>query len=235
MLYQSFYKNLFNRLTGYWIYKSRHLPNGVDLFTDLENNFPNKKYRIVLDIGANDGQSAKILSKRLSNPLIYSFEPDKVVFNQLVINTNKNVNIKPINLGIGNENTVLKLYKGKYSEWNSFVLNLNDNSDYSEIEVIKIDDFLKENDIDKVDLMKIDTEGFDLNVLKGSEIALAEGKIEFIYTECGFYQENKRNTSFWDIVQYLDNFGYILFSTYQIAKSGTYMVNGNALFVKKAK
>ena len=46
-----------------------------------------------------------------------------------------------------------------------------------------IDDFCSANRIPKIDILKIDTEGFDLNVLKGAKQMLSRGQIAFIYTE----------------------------------------------------
>ena len=57
--------------------------------------------------------------------------------------------------------------------------------DYVEIDVQtqSIDNFCLENNINCIDLLKIDTEGSELNVLKGAENFLSENKIKVIYTE----------------------------------------------------
>jgi FkbM family methyltransferase len=226
----------FINLTGYWIYKKKHLSTGVDFAIDIENFYPTdyQNIRTVFDIGANNGQSAAKYAQDFPNSKIYSFEPELQTFEKLKTNTSNLPQVSVFNMGIGAENGSLELYHGKYSEWNSFVPGLNDTGEKSIVEVKKVDDFAQENGLDKIDVLKTDTEGFDLNVLKGAKGLMNQGKIKFIYIEAGFYSSNERNTNLFEIMEYLKDFDFELFAVYEVGKGGSHMVNGNAMFVHKS-
>ena len=127
---------------------------------------------IVIDAGANFGQMSILYSKLFSNTLVYSFEGSKYVYDILVKNVEINSkNIKPINCILSDISDNKFVIKPEVKEIGTYgALNIkfsNDiNKTYKEKTLIKkIDDFNYEK---KISLMKIDVQGWDLNVLKGS-------------------------------------------------------------------
>ena len=119
---------------------------------------------------------------------------------------------------------------------NSLRHDIMNNSDDAKEELIKIETleyFCSKNKIQKIDLLKIDTEGFEINVLKGAENMLRNGNVSFIYCETGFQKSNLRNTYFPELCEYLAEKGYYFFGLYQMDyhdwKRGNHL--GNALFV----
>jgi FkbM family methyltransferase len=225
-------RNAFIQLTGYWIYKKKHLTTGVDFIIDLENHFPSEfqSIKTVFDIGANSGQSAKKFSTELKSASIYSFEPEAEVFLHLKSNTKHLPNVSCFNFGLGDKNDQMELHHGKYSGWNSLLPDLNDTGKKSMVEIKTLDDFVEETGTTQIDLLKTDTEGFDINVLKGATKMLEYNKIKFIYIEAGFYTTNKRNTNLDEIMSFLLDYNFTLFALYEVSKGGSHMVNGNALF-----
>ena len=76
-------------------------------------------------------------------------------------------------------NTESNYYKKKLK-----ILNEKNYENFYEkipIKLIKLDDYIKKNKITKIDILKIDTEGFELNVIKG--LKLNYNKVRFIYFE----------------------------------------------------
>ena len=103
------------------------------------------------------------------------------------------------------------------------------------VNVLRMDDYCSEKKIQHIDFLKIDTEGFEINVLKGASEMLTQAKIAFILCEVGFLRGNVRNTYFADICEYLSAYGYYFQGLYQVSGHSWDPQNifGNALFVHK--
>ena len=91
------------------------------------------------------------------------------------------------------------------------------------------------NNINRIDLLKIDTEGFELEVLQGAGKMLDDGSISFIYAEVGFQSQNTRNTGFKELIHFLEPKGFLFYALYQLDahdwNTGNHL--GNALFVHR--
>ena len=74
--------------------------------------------------------------------------------------------------------------------------------------------FVRSHQIESVDLLKIDTEGYDLEVLNGAENLLTSGKVQMILTETGFDGTNRRHVLLESLQQHLGARGYMLFGIY---------------------
>ncbi len=160
--------NLFQKISGTKIYKS--IPYGVDFFNDVNEHLGNYTFEVIFDVGANIGQSAQYFREKKKNSKILSFEPFEQTFNQLKKNVKKK-DIECYNIAFGSKNENIKAnydLKKPYSVKNS--LSEKSKPKYSKeciIKVEKLDDFIFEKKIEKINYLKIDTEGFDLEVLKG--------------------------------------------------------------------
>lgn len=134
-----------------------------------------KDSQVILDIGAHCGSHSVIYSRINPNSNIFSFEPQKTMFNIL----NKNIkdnnlkNIKTFNTALGNKKC--KSFMSSYCSHgpnmnipinNSEMFNLGSlqiGKNGEEIEINRLDDY----DFGKVDYIKIDTEGFETYILDG--------------------------------------------------------------------
>tara|TARA_B100001250_G_C19757378_1_gene770772 strand:- start:441 stop:1247 length:807 start_codon:yes stop_codon:yes gene_type:complete len=139
----------------------------------------------IIDAGANYGQMSILYSKLFSNSLVYSFEGSRFVYDILVKNVEINSkNIKPINCILSDTSDEKYVIKPELKEIGTYgALNLkfsNDtNKTYKEKTLIrKIDDFNYEK---KISFMKIDVQGWDLKVLKGSINTINENRMPIIF------------------------------------------------------
>ena len=81
-------------------------------------------------------------------------------------------------------------------------------------------------------IAKIDTEGNDLQVLKGGEDLLRSRRIEALHIEVMFIEHFQGAAGFVEIRQYLQGFGYRLFSLYDLKRNPQGQLRfGNALFL----
>ena len=156
-------------------------------------NFLKKKIthiNILLDIGAHKGESVNLFINNFSVHYIHSFEPSLNNYNELKKNIFnykkkfKKINFKIYNYGFGEKKKDLILNQTIESSSSTFN-NININSKYynkkifylknnkasffteSLSKIDTLDNFLKQNKISSVDLIKIDTEGYEYSILKG--------------------------------------------------------------------
>ena len=80
--------------------------------------------------------------------------------------------------------------------------------------------------------MKIDTEGFEMQVLRGSEKLLEEGKVDHILVECEFTRrfDDEPHGNFFEILNYLHQFQYRVISFYTGGVDNFGWRWGNVLF-----
>lgn len=163
----------------------------------IVNFFKRKKivhFETFFDVGAHHGESINFYSKNFKIDKIYSFEPSQDNFDILKkkINKkqfkNKKIFIENFALGEKSKNEILR----QTNETSSSSINeINKNSKYYKkkrfflqldyekklnIRQIKLRDYIKENKIVKMDLMKIDTEGYEYFVMLGADEFLKDFK-----------------------------------------------------------
>jgi FkbM family methyltransferase len=234
-------KKIVRNTAGYWLHKLSTLPVGADLFFDIKERIKYPTLNILFDVGANIGQTRNWFRFHLPNSKIVCFEPVKSTFEQLLKNSenDKNTIVEKLALGESKFEKPIRLYEESLGTLNSLNEGSMNNSIGALTEVISVDtldQYCLDKGFTKIDLLKMDTEGYDINVLKGAEQMMKNGAISMIYCETGFQFSNTRNTSFFELTQFLENNDYYFFGLYQVDywdwKNGNNY--GNALYVHKS-
>ena len=208
-------KGAFEQFTGCRIYRAT-MPHGADVFFDIDRRYGRDKIRVAFDVGANVGQSAIKYAEELPHADIYSFEPVKSTYKELVANTRHVPRIHPFNLGMGPKSGEAQIHINELSVMNSITLTREGDQHRSEsIQLDTITDFVASHDLPRVDFLKIDTEGFDLEVLAGAAPLLQQQKIHLIQCECEPFPRTKNFVSLGELADYLRTFGYHLFGVYE--------------------
>ncbi len=155
---------------------------------------------VVLDVGANVGFMAAIAASH--GATVYSFEPSPSVYPCLVETTKANLpnKINPVQMAVGSEIGSIGFFDYAFSASVSHVESrgtLSDNPSNMSVPMTTLDVFVKEKGIYRVDLIKIDVEGFELDVLKGALETISEMKpaafVEFnSFTMIAFRDINPR-------------------------------------------
>ena len=174
-----------------------------DIFLNIFNKYNKETNPCFFDVGAHIGQSAIRFKKQFKNCSIHCFEPYKKSFLKLKKNTNHQNNIIYNNFALGKNEEFKKFYINEKTETSSFfTLNNNymdldktKNIDTEFCKVRKLDNYVRENSINKIDYLKIDVQGKDYEVLTGAEKTLKLNKIYFIEIEVilNDYYSNKKN------------------------------------------
>ena len=195
------------------------------------NFLKNFEIRSVFDVGAHKGEFIKTIKKLKNIEKIYSFEPQKKKYQKLNIFSIEN-KIYCFNFALGNNNEIKNLKINKktststFSDINnlslwykikSFILRGTTKSSFigeEKVNVMRLDDFCADYKISNIDLLKIDTEGYEKHVLEGALNLIKEKKIKYILLE--FQLSNMYNNySTNDLENFLDNCNFKLLKKYK--------------------
>ena len=126
---------------------------------------------IVLDVGANIGWTVLNMAKIAEQGKVVGFEPDPHNFERcsqnMLLNNFKNGVAFP--LGLGNENRPMNIEIRSMSNRGGNRIAPAGSGATRMVEVVRLDDFSLARELPRVDLIKIDVEGYELNVLRGAE------------------------------------------------------------------
>ena len=195
--------------------------------TEVIVSIPFESGDVVIDVGANIGWYS-VLIDALSPPnvKIYAFEPEPLNFKLLKENLklNKASKVIPIRKALGEKRGIVKmfLYPTKNSGRHSLIPMYNYGS--VSVEMITLDDFAKENEINKIKLLKIDVEGYEYMVLKGAENIIES--IDFIILEMVPDYMKKGEISIDEFVSFIAS---LKFKTFIITENGLEEVNPESL------
>ena len=126
---------------------------------NIKNIFEVKNDAVIFDIGAFKGDTAYFFSKKCSNKArIYAFEPDYYAFQILekIKNKYKLNNVITKNILLSNAEKEIDF------------VSMIENTPTIKKNAITIDKFVEENNIEKIDYIKMDVEGAEKNILEGS-------------------------------------------------------------------
>jgi FkbM family methyltransferase len=191
---------------------------------------------VFFDVGANQGQTINKMRNHYPDVKIYAFEPSKNCFESLKSNF-KQKNISLHNLAVGSSCSQLEFNEYSWSALNSLLKRAYGSAKILEtylVDVVTIDDFCKNNAVSHINLLKTDTEGFELNVLKGASEMMSRNKIQFVYVEIFFNENYVGQSSFGDIYNFLLENGFGLVRFYEVLHTddGT-ASKTDALFINK--
>jgi FkbM family methyltransferase len=211
-------KKLIEKLTGTHIY--RVLPHGVDLLQDITNHLTRFQVNIVFDVGANVGQSANKYLDWFPKSQIYCFEPVRGTFRELQGNLKSNDHIHCFHLAFGASKGKGEMVTQGSSDMfflsnPSKGVSVNMESIIEKVDVETLYEFCSGKKISQINYLKIDTEGGDLEVLRGSEKMLSKQTIDLVEVEAGMNCRNERHVPFEVLKQYLESKKYYLFGIYE--------------------
>jgi FkbM family methyltransferase len=231
-------KHRLERILGIKIY-GFSLPHGTDLLIDLRRRFNPASFTCLFDVGANIGQTALTFSSQFPDATIYSFEPVVSTFETLKANTCKLANIRVFNLAFGSSRTRLPMAIDADSRKSTFAVqrpaDLSETPTREMINVMPLDDFAIEHQITKIDFLKIDTEGFDLEVLNGADRMIRSGNVDFIQVEAGF-DPTTIHVGLEQFLRHLQERNFALFGIYEQQPFWTgqpWLRYVNAVFVRR--
>ena len=201
------------------------------------------------DVGSHHGETINLFNENFKIQNIYAFEPSKANY-QILRNKTQNLkknNIYLFNLAVGSKKQKLKFNQSLESQSSTF-LNLNKDSKYLAkkkkllllknneyfkntyiVDVIDLKSFIREKKIKMIDILKIDTEGFDFDVIMG--IGEDLNIIKYIYFEHHYHDMFIKKHKFSEINRYLidNNFRKVFKVKMMFRKTFEYIYSNNKI------
>ncbi len=206
------------------------ITEGLDLSLFLFGNFQKhvseNKYidfpddAVIFDVGANVGIMSLHFAKKVQNGKVYAFEPTHFAWKKLKRNLSLNQHFSKV---IQLIQTFVSSEEKKQSEikaFSSWKINKEVGSEQHPVHGGKamstegvptttIDEFVKEQQIDRLDFIKIDTDGHEFDVLLGARKAIERFKPQIIF-ELGQYVMEERGIGFVDYESFFSELNYTL-------------------------
>lgn len=179
----------------------------LDVLRFLRRKLP--ETTVIFDVGANQGHYAEALLSIFPKADIYCFEPSAKTFEILSSRVGSAGNVRLFNFGMGDSAGDAVLYtdhvgSGSASVYSRQLDHVGVKLDIQEkIALETLDSFCRDNHVEKIGLLKMDTEGHELSVLRGAEALIGAGAIGAIQFEFGGCNIDSR-TYFKDFFHLLD-------------------------------
>jgi FkbM family methyltransferase len=196
------------------------LDNEEQKFLNIIKSFFDKDI-VLFDVGTRDGQYIDLFLSMFSdkNIITHIFEPNDTNYNPLINKYNNTKNVVFNKLALDNEITVKTFYAVESSLEISGLSSLHYRKEpfdklsikQLQVQTNTLDIYCKERNIEKINFLKIDTEGNELNILKGGKELLSNKKIDFIQFEYGLCWKDS-NSTISECLNLLNNFGYKIYS-----------------------
>jgi FkbM family methyltransferase len=157
-----------------------------------------KHYTIntLFDVGAHDGEYIKTFREKGYSGKAFAFEPHPVTFNRLLAYCKNDKATTAFPFGLSSQKGSLTIYDRKptahqhgthhASLYQDVIMSIHKSEiEATEIQLETLDQFIANQNIDQIDLLKIDTEGHEFSIIQGGKETLASGKVNLIQFEFG--------------------------------------------------
>ena len=173
---------------------------------------------IVFDVGAHKGQTSLQFRKCFPFADIHAFEPSPKNFRALQANLRGRDRIKPHPYALGQTQASALLDEGVNDLGCQLVArgNQRGRDSLTEVRVDTIDNYLQENKLKHIDLLKLDVEGSELDVLRGGTCTLRSKLVNFIVAECDFNAADTQHSFFPDLLEFLTARNFLFFGLYDV-------------------
>ena len=202
-------------------------------FLKQKNYLNEKENPVVVDLGANVGQTINRYRNVFENPKFYCFEASLTNFKELEKGFAADDEVVLFNLAVSDSEGSLLLNEPSHAEpgdWHSqtsSILNRTEESEtfYTdretntvevEVKAKRLDAVFKDIEVSHIDVLKIDIEGAELLALKGASDLLESEAVSLIYMECSLYPRWDGVPLYHDLASYLEKFGYRLVNLFNI-------------------
>ena len=175
-----------------------------------------KKGWKVIDVGANIGLYALTFAKLIgeNEGIVFAFEPSDEAFFRINQNIKLNnfKNIKAYKLGVSNEIGETDFYMTEDDAYNSLGKTpMKRIIEKRNIPIITLDKFIEDNNIDEINILKIDTEGADYLVLRGATKLLENKNPPIILCEYNKITQSGYDYRLDDLIDFLELKGYKIY------------------------
>jgi FkbM family methyltransferase len=210
-----------------------------DAFTKQQELF-GKNVSVIFDIGANRGDVVAKYLEMFPKAIIYAFEPFPDSFEILEQRFKENDSVRCFKLAIAEEEGTKSFYVNRNVDTNSLLKpkqsGLSSDKQVENLSVVTVasttlDKFCSENNINHINILKMDIQGGELAALKGASGLLHHKQVDNIYSEVYFMEQYESQPLFHDISKYLYGFDFSLQDIYSPIYGKGNLAWGDVIFI----
>jgi len=184
--------------------------DGISFCDDVKKRYEN--VATIFDIGAHHGGSTIKFRQKFEASDIYSFEPVESNYEK-IRNNIQGEKIKVYNIGMSDTKGEKEIYIKEDSK-NHSVEKSKKGDETEKSEFSTVDNFCDKKSIQKIGILKVDTEGHDVSVLKGAKSMLEKGGVKFVLAEVTLQREDSDFCNFVEVRDILYEGGFKLMGVY---------------------
>jgi FkbM family methyltransferase len=154
-------------------------PFGVRWSTDIAHYLQGRELGVAFDVGAHRGETTLALLEAFPGTQIHSFEPLPESFAALRQATASTA-AHTVNAAVSDSSGVLEIARGEAT----YRSGVHAAGERIEVPSLTVDEYADGQGIERLGLLKVDTEGHEEAVLRGARGRLQAGAIEFVVCEC---------------------------------------------------
>lgn len=218
------------------------LLKGVAATVEHAPAFKPYHFETVIDVGANRGQFTLLMAGLFPEARILAFEPLIEPFRRLIAVTAALPNVRAFHSAIGPERTSLPMNVSKRDDSSSLlpitamqekIFPHTGHARIDHVRVAPLGDFIDDVDLARPSLLKIDVQGFELQVLKGAADCLDD--FDVVYVEASFVQLYEGQPYASDIIDFLHKRQFRLAAIYNLSQTAAgQAVQADFLFERRS-
>lgn len=223
---------------GIYYAKRQYMPCGIDWLWDVRRIVRGRPVRTVFDVGANIGQTTRLIKERFPEAAVHAFEPVSSTYQSLERNVRHFLGVTCHRTALCERVGTATMTAASDSQINRLVPD-TEVPGVSQIETVDtetLDHFCASYGIGGIDILKVDAEGADLRVLQGGQELLRQGGVAFVFVEVGFDENDAGHVHFPEVYDFLKTAGLTPYSFYDYCHEdeGCRLVFTNVLFLSPA-
>lgn len=192
---------------------------------EIQRRIITKTDPVIFDVGASEGSVVQKYKGLYPGARIHAFEPQPDAFAILRQKTDGEKDVICTETALSDSTGKAMFHKARSGPASSllpavhsasFVDDHTRPAEQFEVTLETLDHYCEVRKIDRIDILKMDVQGNELNILKGGRQMLSADRISLIYSEVWFIAAYDRQPFYEDIALFLREFGYLPFGLYNM-------------------
>ena len=199
----------------------------------------------IFDVGANIGQTTRELRGLFPAAFIHAFEPTPASRDQFLLQHGRDPRVRLWPYALSDQPGPIEFFVNKRSMTNSLLPSEPASAQWVGAENVEnvttirverktLDEFCAEQTVSRLDILKLDIQGSELDALRGAAGLLERKAIGYICLEAPFLPLYRGQPMFHEIVQFLEPWGYRVYGLFKLARhESDRLLFADALFFRE--
>lgn len=237
---------LVQKIFGLFGLHVRKLSKEVNLDNAFEEQLRlvDDEIRCIIEVGAADGRDTLSYAQRNPNSKVYAYEPLPESFGKLKDKQSSVDNIIAVNNAVSDKSGTANFHVTALEDASSLLEPKKTGSTFDkyteptsniDVRVTTLDEECVKRNIGTIDILKMDAQGAELRILKGTRQLLEKKSIDVIYSEVNFMEIYEGCCLYHQVASFLEEYGYHLHSLYDLKHNQQgQLAWGDAIFKRGA-